>query len=62
MLGAKWCGFRYPDQVNYFTTKSLGTMAGDCGLKLRLLNPLRLPLDDHLNAVLQRRDERAAIA
>jgi SAM-dependent methyltransferase len=62
MLGAKWCGFRYPDQVNYFTTKSFGTMAGDCGLKLRLLNPLRLPLDDHLNAVLQRRDERAAIA
>ena len=39
MLGAKWCGFRYPDHVNYFTTKSLGAMAGDCGLKLKLLNP-----------------------
>jgi SAM-dependent methyltransferase len=52
MLGAKWCGFRYPDHVNYFTTTSLGAMAGDCGLKLKLLNPIRLPLDDNINAVL----------
>jgi hypothetical protein len=27
-------------------------MAGDCGLKLKLLNPIRLPLDDNINAVL----------
>jgi SAM-dependent methyltransferase len=52
MLGAKWCGFRYPDQVNYFTTTSLGTMAGNCRLRLKLLNPIRLPLDDNINAVL----------
>ena len=52
MLGAKWCGFRYPDHVNYFTTTSLGAMAGDCGLKLKLLNPIRHPLDDNINAVL----------
>jgi len=52
MLGAKRCGFRYPDHVNYFITTSLGTMAGDCGLKLKLLNPIRLPLDDNINAVL----------
>ncbi len=62
MLGAKWCGLRYPDHVNYFTTKSLGTLAGDCGLKLKLLNPLRLRLDHNINAVLQGWDERAAIA
>jgi hypothetical protein len=30
-------------------------MAGDCGLKLKLLNPLRLPLDDNINAVLKGR-------
>jgi hypothetical protein len=48
--------------VNYFTTKSLDTMAGDYGLKLKMLNPLRLPLDDNINAVLQGRHERAAIA
>jgi hypothetical protein len=52
MLGAKWCGFRYPDHVNYFTTASLGAMVGDCGLRLKLLNPIRLPLDDNMNAVL----------
>lgn len=53
LLGAKWCGFRYPDHVNYFTTRSLTFMAGDCGLNLKLLNPLRLPLDDNINAVLK---------
>ena len=21
LLGGKWCGFRHPDHVNYFTTK-----------------------------------------
>lgn len=52
MLGGKWCGFRHPDHVNYFTTRTLGAMAGDFGLKLRLLNPIRLPLDDNINAVL----------
>jgi SAM-dependent methyltransferase len=52
LLGGKWCGFRYPDHVNYFTTTSLGAMAGDCGLALELLNPIRLPLDDNINAVL----------
>ena len=52
MLGAKWCGFRYPDHVNYFTTTSLGAMAGDCGLKLKLLNPISLPLDDNITALL----------
>ena len=53
VLGGKWCGFRYPDHVNYFTTASLGAMAADCGLGLRLLNPIRLPLDDNINAVLK---------
>lgn len=50
MLGVKWCGFRYPDHVNYFTTNSLGALANDFGLKLKLLNPI--PLDDNINAVL----------
>jgi hypothetical protein len=44
--------------VNYFTTTSLGAMAGDCGLKLKLLNPIRLPLDDNINAVLLGSDEQ----
>ena len=54
VLGAKWCGFRYPDHVNYFTTSSLAAMAGAFGLELTLLNPVRLPFDDNINAVLKR--------
>jgi hypothetical protein len=53
ILGANWCGFRYPDHINYFTTQSLAAMAGACHLKLKLLNSLRLPLDDNINAVLK---------
>ena len=52
--GAKWCGFRYPDHVNYFTVATLRRMASDCGLKVRLLNPIRLPFDDNINAVLSK--------
>jgi SAM-dependent methyltransferase/Zn ribbon nucleic-acid-binding protein len=50
--GGNWCGFRHPDHVNYFTVASLRRMVRDCGLKLRLLNPIRLLLDDNINAVL----------
>lgn len=52
-LGGKWCGFRYPDHVNYFTTRSLAAMAADCRLELKLLNPIRLPFDDNINAILK---------
>ena len=54
LLEAKWCGFRYPVHVNYFTTQSPRCMTGDSGLRLKLLDPLRLPLDDNINAVLKR--------
>ena len=50
--GGGWCGFRHPDHVNYFTLASLRRMAGDCGLAVRLLHPIRLPVDDNINAVL----------
>jgi SAM-dependent methyltransferase len=50
--GGNWCGFRHPDHVNYFTLRSLMRMARDAGLKLRLLHPVRQPLDDNINGVL----------
>ena len=50
--GGKWCGFRHPDHVNYFTVATLKRMAAACGLTVRLLNPIRLPFDDNINAVL----------
>jgi hypothetical protein len=54
VTGPKWCGFRHPDHVNYFTVASLRRMAAESGMSLRLLNPIRLPLDDNINGVLQR--------
>ena len=53
LMDSKWCGFRYPDHVNYFTVATLKRMAAECGLRLRLLNPGRLPFDDNINAVLE---------
>jgi SAM-dependent methyltransferase len=54
LMGTKWCGFRHPDHVNYFTVGSLRRMAEDCGLRTRLLNPVFLPFDDNINAVLSK--------
>lgn len=53
--GAQWCGFRYPDHVNYFTADSLRKMARDCGFDMRLLNPVKLSIDDNIKAVLTKR-------
>lgn len=53
VTGAQWCGFRYPDHVNYFSTHSLRAMADDCGLTLRLINPLLFVFNDNINAMLE---------
>ena len=52
--GANWCGFRYPDHVNYFTTGSLTDMAAKCDFQLKLLHPLRVAVDDNINGVLHK--------
>lgn len=49
----QWCGFRHPDHVNYFTVVSLRKLAGKSGLSLKLLHPIRLPLDDNINGVMR---------
>ena len=54
VTGRKWVGFRYPDHVNYFTTADLDAIAKKAGLTVRLLNPIRLPFDDNINALLYR--------
>ena len=33
LRGQKWCGFRYPDHVNYFTPKSLAILCEQTGNK-----------------------------
>ena len=47
----KWVGFRYPDHVNYFSLKTLIKIGKRNNFKVHLLNPLRLPLDDNINAL-----------
>ncbi len=54
VIGRKWCGFRWPDHVNYFTVRDLHNIAERAGLKVSLLNPIRLPFDDNINALLSR--------
>ncbi len=51
--GANWCGFRYPDHVNYFTPQSLQQLALQCGFaEVRQRWVDRLPSSDNMYAVL----------
>ncbi|MEM8954401.1 MAG: class I SAM-dependent methyltransferase [Verrucomicrobiota bacterium] len=50
-----WCGFRYPDHVNYFTPASLRSLAQRSNLLIKRSNWLdRLPTSDNMYAVLAR--------
>lgn len=52
VVGKTWCGFRHPDHVNYFTTRTLRAVAAKAGFDLAITNPLTLPIDDNINALL----------
>lgn len=53
LRGARWCGFRWPDHVNYFTPKTLREMATRAGFHvLRMGLRDRHPPSDSLYAVL----------
>lgn len=54
VMGANWCGFRYPDHVNYFTSDTLRRMASLAGFDMRILNPINLMVDDNIKAVLRK--------
>lgn len=50
--GSKWCGFRFPDHVNYFTPKALRQQVEIAGLtvaRMRLKD--RFPLSDNMYLV-----------
>lgn len=53
IMGRRWCGFRYPDHVNYFTTRSLRALAESVGFRFSRTNRFS-PFDDNIIAVLQR--------
>ncbi len=54
VMGNRWCGFRYPDHLNYFTPKSLRTMAAKHGLRLRFGPTWCLPTSDNMWALLRK--------
>ena len=54
VLGARWCGFRWPDHVNYFTLPSLKVLADRLGFSLTLVNRLSLPVDDNVHVLLEK--------
>ncbi len=53
--GNRWCGFRYPDHVNYFTPTTLGTLAAQAGFVVsRQTLADRFPTSDNMYAVLRK--------
>lgn len=55
--GARWCGFRWPDHVNYFTPATLVAIAHQAGLRVSRMTLLdRNPLSDNMYAVLSTAD------
>jgi 2-polyprenyl-3-methyl-5-hydroxy-6-metoxy-1,4-benzoquinol methylase len=54
VVGPKWCGFRYPDHVNYFTLHSLRDVAARAGFQTRLINRISLPVDDNISVLLHK--------
>lgn len=54
VIGKKWCGFRYPDHVNYFTLETLTDVARRAGFETTLINTFTLPIDDNISVLLRK--------
>ncbi|MBF0354219.1 MAG: class I SAM-dependent methyltransferase [Alphaproteobacteria bacterium] len=52
VMGKKWCGFRYPDHLNYYTRSSLRQLAQKAGLDIRFDFLGSLPTSDNMWAIL----------
>jgi SAM-dependent methyltransferase len=59
IMGSEWCGFRFPDHVNYFTPRSLKALAASVGYEFRWMNWFSL-FDDNLIVELRKPVSRAA--
>jgi SAM-dependent methyltransferase len=55
VMGRRWCGFRYPDHLNYFTPATLRAMAAKAGFESDFGLTGRLPTSDNMWAVLTKR-------
>ena len=56
LMGARWCGFRFPDHVNYFDKASLTRLARDAGFEVEIPFMRSLPTDDNMLALLIKPD------
>ncbi|NNE51019.1 MAG: class I SAM-dependent methyltransferase [Sulfitobacter sp.] len=54
IIGPKWCGFRYPDHVNYFTLRTLTDTARRAGFTTQLINRVSRPIDDNISVLLRK--------
>lgn len=54
LMGRRWCGFRYPDHLNYFSPETLRVMAAEAGFTARFGLMGALPTSDNMWAVLSR--------
>ena len=52
VMGRRWCGFRYPDHLNYFAPDTLRAIAADAGFKAHFGLTGCLPTSDNMWAVL----------
>lgn len=55
VMGARWCGFRFPDHLNYFTPTSLRRVVEDSGLNVRRFGLMdRLPTGDNMWMIIEK--------
>lgn len=52
VMGVKWCGFRFPDHLNYFTISSLRKMAENAGYQFEQMRKLTSPVNDNMHCFL----------
>lgn len=54
VMGSRWCGFRHPDHLNYFTPATLTEMARKSGFRTWFGLTWRFPTDDNMWALLRK--------
>ncbi len=53
VMGRRWCGFRFPDHLNYFTPATLSAIAARAGFQTEWRWRDRLPTDDNMWCVMR---------
>jgi len=54
LRGQEWCGFRFPDHLNYFTPSTLRDMGEAAGFRVTFSLTWKLPTSDNMYALMTR--------